>query len=48
MLDHWAQGREAVSAVVARGNQLIANNITHGRTATFDLGRSGQIKEKQA
>ena len=48
MLDHWAQGREAVSAVVARGNQLIANNITHGRTATSDLGRSGQIKEKQA
>jgi NTE family protein len=48
MLDHWAQGREAVSAVIARGNQLLAQNIISGKSATFDLARSGDIKEKQA
>jgi NTE family protein len=48
MLDHWAQGREAVASVIAKGNQLITHNIESGRTATFDLVRTGQIKEKQA
>ncbi len=48
MDDHWAQGRAAVAAVIAKGNELIASNINEGRTATFDLSPSGQIKEKQA
>lgn len=48
MLDHWEQGREAVSAVVEKGNHLIARTVSSGRTATFDLGRTGQIKEKDA
>lgn len=48
MLDHWTQGRAAVAAVIAKGNELIASNINEGRTATFDLSLSGQIKEKQA
>jgi len=48
MLDHWAQGRAAVAAVIAKGNELIASNINEGRSATFDLSLSGQIKEKQA
>jgi len=48
MLDHWAQGRAAVAAVIAKGNQLIASNVNSGRSATFDLAPSGQIKEKQA
>lgn len=48
MLDHWAQGRAAVAAVIAKGNELLARNINHGRSATFDLARTGQIKEKQA
>jgi len=48
MLDHWEQGREAVSAVVARGTRLIAQNIISGRSATFDIAPTGQIKEKQA
>jgi len=48
MLDHWAQGRAAVAAVIAKGNELIASNINDGRSATFDLTLSGQIKEKQA
>jgi NTE family protein len=48
MLDHWAQGREAVSALIARGTQLIARNIHSGKSATFDLAPGGQIKEKQA
>jgi NTE family protein len=48
MLDHWTQGREAVEAVIARGNRLLAHNIRSGRSSTFDLGRTGQIKEKQA
>ncbi|BAK67949.1 hypothetical protein SLG_32740 [Sphingobium sp. SYK-6] len=47
MIDHWTQGREAVSAVIERGNQLIAQNIISGKSATFDLEPSG-IKEKQA
>jgi NTE family protein len=48
MLDHWAQGRGAVAAVIAKGNELIASNINEGRSATFDLSLSGQIKETQA
>lgn len=48
MTDHWTQGRAAVAAVIAKGNELIASNINEGRTATFDLSLSGQIKEKQA
>ena len=48
MLDHWAQGREAVAAVIEQGNQLIARNIVSGRSASFDLAPTGQIKEKQA
>ena len=48
MLDHWAQGRGAVAAVIAKGNRLIAENISSGKSASFDLGLEGQIKEKQA
>jgi NTE family protein len=48
MVDHWAQGREAVEAVIGCGNQLIAHNIRSGKSATFDLAGPGQIKEKQA
>lgn len=48
MLDHWQQGREAVAAVIEQGNQLIARNIVSGRSASFDLAPTGQIKEKQA
>ena len=48
MLDHWEQGREAVAAVIEQGNQLIARNIVSGRSASFDLAPTGQIKEKQA
>ncbi len=48
MLDHWTQGRDAVSDVIARGDRLIAQNIISGRSATFDLVPGGQIKEKQA
>jgi NTE family protein len=48
MLDHWGQGRESVSAVIGRGNQLLAQNIVSGKSATFDIVPGGQIKEKQA
>jgi len=48
MLDHWAQGHEAVAKVIGRGNQLLARNILSGKSATFDLVRTGEIKEKQA
>ena len=48
MLDHWKQGREAVAAVIEQGNQLITRNIVSGRSASFDLAPTGQIKEKQA
>ena len=48
MLDHWQQGREAVSTVIGKGNQLITQNIISGKSASFDLAPSGQIKEKQA
>lgn len=48
MHDHWVQGREAVSSVIARGNRLLAENIVSGRSAAFDLALSGEIKEKKA
>lgn len=48
MRDNWAQGQEAVSAVIARGNRIIADNIVSGKTAAFDLALSGELKEKQA
>jgi len=48
MLDHWQQGGEAVSAVIGKGNRLIAQNIVSGKSAAFDLANGGQIKEKQA
>ncbi len=48
MLDHWAQGREAVAAVIAEGSQLLAQNIRNGKSSTFDLAPTGQLKEKQA
>ncbi|OJY67519.1 MAG: hypothetical protein BGP16_03055 [Sphingobium sp. 66-54] len=48
MLDHWQQGGDAVSAVIGRGNRLIAQNIVSGKSAAFDLANGGQIKEKQA
>ena len=48
MLDHWTQGHEALAAFVARGNRLLARNILDGKSATFDLVRTGEIKEKQA
>ncbi len=48
MDDHWKQGREAVSEVIARGNRLLAENIASGRSAAFDLAPTGEIKEKTA
>ncbi len=48
MHDHWRQGGEAASAVIGKGNRLIARNIISGRSASFDLVNGGQIKEKQA
>jgi len=48
MIDHWAQGRDAVAEVIGKGNRLIAQNIMSGKSSSFDLGRGGQIKEKQA
>lgn len=47
MLDHWAQGMEAVDSVMHRGD-LIARNIVDGTTATFDLDRPDHLKEKKA
>jgi NTE family protein len=48
MRDHWLQGQEAVSSVIAKGNRLIAENIVSGKSAAFDLAPSGEIKEKIA
>ncbi len=48
MLDHWQQGREAVSAMMNRAGQLIAQNVQSGRSATFDLAQGDAIKEKFA
>jgi NTE family protein len=47
MLDHWAQGREAVEGVMHKGD-LIARNILDGRSATFDLDAPDHLKEKSA
>ncbi len=47
MQDHWQQGCEAVSSVIGKGNQLIARNVISGKSASFDIAPSGQIKEKQ-
>jgi NTE family protein len=48
MLDHWQQGRDAVSAMMNRAGRLIAQNVESGRSATFDLTQGDAIKEKFA
>ena len=45
MLDHWMQGTEAVAGVMHQGD-LIARNISNGRSSIFDLQPSDQMKEK--
>jgi len=45
MLDHWMQGEEAVASVMHRGD-LIAQNIANGRSSSFDLQLSHDLKEK--
>lgn len=47
MLDHWAQGRDAVTATVRKGD-IIARNIVDGSSATFDLRAGTALKEKKA
>lgn len=47
MLDHWAQGRDAVEEVMHKGD-LIARNILDGKSATFDLDAPDHVKEKKA
>ncbi|OYW84363.1 MAG: hypothetical protein B7Z20_10965 [Sphingobium sp. 32-64-5] len=47
MLDHWAQGMEAVQEMMHKGD-LIARNIMDGSSATFDLDRPDHLKEKKA
>ena len=47
MLDHWSQGRDAVEEVMHKGD-LIARNITSGKSATFDLQAPDTLKEKNA
>lgn len=47
MLDHWAQGRDAVEEVMHKG-ELIARNILDGKSATFDLDAPDHLKEKTA
>jgi NTE family protein len=47
MLDHWAQGREAVDEVMHKG-ELIARNIVDGKSATFDIDKPDHMKEKIA
>ena len=47
MLDHWSQGRDAVEEVMHKGD-LIARNITNGKSATFDLQAPDTLKEKNA
>jgi NTE family protein len=47
MLDHWAQGRDAVEEVMHKGD-LIARNILDGKSATFDLDSPDHLKEKKA
>lgn len=46
MLDHWAQGRTALADVIRKGDRLLARNIVNGKSASFDLQQSGEIKEK--
>ncbi len=47
MLDHWAQGREAVDGVMHKGD-IIARNILDGSSAAFDLDHPAHLKETQA
>jgi NTE family protein len=47
MLDHWAQGRDAVEEVMHKGD-LIARNILDGKSSTFDLDSPDHLKEKTA
>lgn len=47
MLDHWAQGHEAVAGVMCKGD-LIAQNIVNGQSSAFDLDRPDHLKEKKA
>lgn len=47
MLDHWAQGKDAVEEVMHKGD-LIARNILDGKSATFDLDSPDHLKEKTA
>jgi NTE family protein len=47
MLDHWAQGKDAVEEVMHKGD-LIARNILDGKSATFDLDSPDHLKEKMA
>ena len=47
MLDHWAQGRDAVEEVMHKGD-LIARNILNGKSSTFDLDAPDHLKEKKA
>nr|WP_241241830.1 patatin-like phospholipase family protein [Sphingobium algorifonticola] len=47
MLDHWAQGREAVDGVMHKGD-IIARNILDGTSAAFDLDHPSHLKETPA
>lgn len=47
MLDHWAQGRDAVEETMHKGD-LIARNIIDGGSSTFDLDAPDHLKEKRA
>lgn len=47
MLDHWAQGHEAVEGVMCQGD-LIAQNIVNCKSSAFDLDRPDHLKEKKA
>ncbi|WP_184475110.1 patatin-like phospholipase family protein [Rhizorhapis suberifaciens] len=47
MVDHWAQGGEAVDGVMCKGD-LIAQNIVNGKSSAFDLDRPDHLKEKKA
>lgn len=43
--DHWREGAQAVEAVMHKGD-LIARNITTGRSAAFDIDHPEHLKEK--
>jgi len=45
MNDHWLQGKDAVSAILHKGD-LIARNILSGKSAAFDLQARDHMKEK--